>query len=216
MSEQTRKPLIQRLGILGIISFLSFLAAVLFSPAAYPGYDWLSQAVSDLSAQDAPSRALWYQLVSLNDLCAIAVLMLCCVYIQGRLSRALRLGIYFYTAMFWVSSVGYVFFPLTSSGFAGTAQDVMHLVLTGVVVLLSIVSMVLLIIGGLRQRTLPSLALWAAVTLILMFTGAIGTGAAPKAYFGLFERFSVLSSMGFTAVLGVYLMRGFSSRPRSA
>jgi len=34
MSEQTRKPLIQRLGILGIISFLSFLAAVLFSPAA--------------------------------------------------------------------------------------------------------------------------------------------------------------------------------------
>ncbi len=216
MSEQTRKPLIQRLGVLGIISFLSFLAAVVFSPAAYPGYDWLSQAVSDLSAQDAPSRALWYQLVSLNDLCAIAVLMLCCVYIQGRFSRSLRLGVYFYTAMFWVSSVGYVFFPLTSSGFAGTAQDVMHLALTGVVVLLSIVSMVLLIIGGLRQRALLSLALWAAVTLALMFTGAIGTGTAPKMYFGLFERFSVLSSMGFTAVLGVYLMRGFSSRPRSA
>ena len=212
MSALTKKPLMQRLGILGVISFLSFLAAVVFSPIAYPNYQWLSQAVSDLSAQDAPSRTLWYQLVSLNDICAIAVLTLCCVFIQGKHNRTMRLGIYFYTAMFWISSVGYAFFPLTSSGYAGTMQDIMHLVLTGVVVLLSIVSMVLLMIGGMRNRALPSLAVWAAITLLLMFTGAIGTGAAPKEFFGLFERFSVLSSMGFTAVLGIYLMKGFSSR----
>lgn len=44
------KPLIQKLGLLGIVSFLSYTAAVVFAPLAYPGYDWLSQAVSDLSA----------------------------------------------------------------------------------------------------------------------------------------------------------------------
>ncbi len=204
------------MGILGIISFISFVAAVLFSPLAYPNYQWLSQAVSDLSAQNAPSLALWTQLVSLNDVCALCALMLCCVFIQGRLNRTLRLGIYLYTAMFWVSAIGYVFFPLTDSGFAETAQDVMHLVLTGVVVLLSIVSMVLLIIGGFRKHALPSLAIWAAITLFLMFTGAIGTFMAPKEYFGLFERFSVLSSMCFVAVLGVYLMMGFPTRVKSA
>ena len=59
---------------------------------------------------------------------------------------------------------------------------------------------------------MPSLAAWAAVTLSLMFTGAIGTAMAPKELFGLFERFSVLSSTGFTAVLGIYLMMGFPSR----
>ena len=46
-------------GIFGIISLLSYLLAVVFSPYAYPGYDWMSQAVSDLSAVSAPSLGLW-------------------------------------------------------------------------------------------------------------------------------------------------------------
>ena len=44
----------QKLGLLGIVSLLSYTAAVVFSPLAYPGYDWMAQAVSDLSAA-APS-----------------------------------------------------------------------------------------------------------------------------------------------------------------
>ena len=50
-----KKPLIQKLGLLGIVSLLSYTAAVVFSPLAYPGYDWMAQAVCDLSAADAPS-----------------------------------------------------------------------------------------------------------------------------------------------------------------
>ena len=52
---KTKKPLIQKLGLLGLVSLLSYTAAVVFSPLAYPGYDWMAQAVSDLSAADAPS-----------------------------------------------------------------------------------------------------------------------------------------------------------------
>lgn len=51
---KTKKPLIQKLGLLGLVSLLSYTAAVVFSPLAYPGYDWMAQAVSDLSAA-APS-----------------------------------------------------------------------------------------------------------------------------------------------------------------
>ena len=50
---KTKKPLIQKLGLLGVVSLLSYTAAVVFSPLAYPGYDWMAQAVSDLSAADA-------------------------------------------------------------------------------------------------------------------------------------------------------------------
>lgn len=39
-----KKPLIQKLGLLGLVSFLSYTAAVLLSPLAYPGYDWMTQA----------------------------------------------------------------------------------------------------------------------------------------------------------------------------
>ena len=50
-----KKSLVQKLGLLGVVSFLSYALAVIFSPLAYPGYHPLAQAVSDLSAADAPS-----------------------------------------------------------------------------------------------------------------------------------------------------------------
>ena len=50
-----KRTLVQKLGLLGIVSFLSCTAAVVFSPLAYPGYRWMAQAVSDLSAANAPS-----------------------------------------------------------------------------------------------------------------------------------------------------------------
>lgn len=53
-----KKTLINWLGLFGIISLLSYTAAVIFSPAVYPGYDWMAQAVSDLSADNAPSKML--------------------------------------------------------------------------------------------------------------------------------------------------------------
>ena len=53
------RKLINWLGLLGILAFASYAAAVIFSPMAYPGYNWMEQAVSDLSAESAPSRHLW-------------------------------------------------------------------------------------------------------------------------------------------------------------
>ena len=50
-----RKPLLQKLGLLGVVSLLSYTAAVVVAPLAYPGYRWIAQAVSDLSAANAPS-----------------------------------------------------------------------------------------------------------------------------------------------------------------
>jgi hypothetical membrane protein len=66
-----KKTLLNYLGLLGVISFLSYLSAVIFSPLAYPGYDWKSQAVSDLSAANAPSFTLWNQLSCLYGVCGI-------------------------------------------------------------------------------------------------------------------------------------------------
>lgn len=60
-----KKTLIQWLGLLGVLSLLSYTAAVVFSPLAYPGYNWMAQAVSDLMADNSPSKMLWNQLSSL-------------------------------------------------------------------------------------------------------------------------------------------------------
>lgn len=199
----------QTLGLLGIVSLLSYTAAVVFSPLAFPGYDWISQAVSDLSAETAPSRALWKQLSALYMPCGIVCCTLCCGQIKGRCDRPVRLGVYLFAAMNWLSAVGYSMFPLTGAGQTEGAQNVMHMAVTVGVVLLSVASLALIIAGGIFRRACPSLGIWAAVCLLFMLLGAVGTGALPGEYFGIPERFSVFAATGFNAVLGVYMFRGF-------
>lgn len=207
-----KRTLINWLGLLAVVGLLSYTAAVVFSPLEYPGYDWKAQAVSDLFAMNAPSLLLWKQLSSLCGACVMVSVMSVCVFIQGKLNKALRAGIYFFAAMQWVSTVGYAMFPLAEGGMEGTSfQDMMHIVVTALVVLLSVTSMIVIMIGSFRNKSYSSLGIWAAFTLALMLAGAIGVNLVPSNYFGIPERFSVFAGMGFAAVLGLYLFNGFKA-----
>lgn len=202
-----KRTLTQKLGLLGIVSFLSYTAAVVFAPLAYPGYDWMAQAVSDLSAANAPSLALWNRLSALYNACEVVCATVVCIGIQGQKTRLLRAGIYLFAVMEWVSAVGYRMFPLSDSGYAGAFQDVMHMAVTAVVVLLSIVSLGIIIAAGVRSRECRSYGICAAIALGLMLVGALGIQLAPAAYFGVVERCSVFAATGFNAALGIHLFR---------
>ena len=200
-----KKSLLQRLGLLGVVSFLSYTAAVVFAPLAYPGYNWMAQAVSDLSAANAPSLALWNQLSALYNVCEVVCVTVVCIGIQGRKTKLLRSGIYLFAVMEWISAVGYRMFPLSDSGYAGAFQDVMHMAVTALVVLLSIVSLVIIIVAGAKSKSCRSYGVCAAVALAMMLVGAMGMKIVPAAYFGVVERFSVFAAMGFNAALGIHL-----------
>lgn len=198
---------IRMLGILGIISLLSYTAMVVFSPLAYPGYDWMSMAVSDLSAEGAPSQALANQLNALFGPCGLVSIMAVCVGVAGRKSKIMKFGIYCFAAMEWACNVGYNLFPWVSDAPASNPQNMMHLGVTVLVVVLSLTSLILVAIGAGKEQ-LKSLRIWAIVCLAAMLIGPIGTALLPKAVFGLFERFSTFSAVVFNAVLGIYLMNG--------
>ena len=213
--EDNKKKLINWLGLIGIIQLISYTAAIVFSPMAFPGYDWKSMAASDLSAMDAPSRMLWDQLSAFYNVGSVVCATCVSIYVSEKKisTKLFRLGVYLFTIMNWISNVGYKMFPLSDSGkdIAGF-QEIMHMVTTAAVVLLSIVSLVLLIIVGCRKKEVRGIGIWAIIALILMFAGAIGSGAVPPEYFGIFERFSTFSAVGFNAVLGVYLFKGFNNQ----
>ena len=200
-----KKTLVQKLGLLGVVSFLSYTAAVVFAPLAYPGYCWTAQAVSDLSAANAPSLPLWNQLTSLYNVCELLCVMMVCVGIQGRGTKLLRTGIYLFAAMEWVSAVGFRMFPLSDSGYAGTFQDRMHLLATALVVLLSVASLTVILIAGCRDRGCRSYGVCAGIALAMMLVGALDMKLVPAAYFGVVERFSVFAATGFNAALGLHL-----------
>lgn len=200
-----KKTMTQKLGLLGVVSLLSYTAAVVFAPLAYPGYNPLVQAVSDLSAANAPSLALWNQLSALYNVCEVVCATVVCIGIQKMKTKLLRAGIYLFAVMEWISAVGYRMFPLSSSGYAGAFQDIMHMVITALVVLLSIVSLTVIIIAGAKSKECRSYGICAAIALGMMLAGALGMKFVPTDYFGVVERFSVFAATGFNAALGIHL-----------
>ncbi|WP_295252726.1 DUF998 domain-containing protein [uncultured Catenibacterium sp.] len=202
-----KKQFINYCGLPGVVALISYTAAIVFSPLAYPGYNWMSQAVSDLSASNAPSLKLWNQLSSLYKVCTLVCAMMVCLGIQQKGNKLLRSGIYLFTIMEWVSAVGFGMFPLSESGYAGTFQDQMHILSTIIVVILSIVSLVMIIISGVKEQYCRTYSIFAGIALGMMLIGAIGMNVVPKDYFGVVERFSVFAAVGFNAVLGIELYR---------
>lgn len=205
---------LRMLGILGIISLLSYTAMVVFSPLAYPGYDWLSMAVSNLSAEGALSEEFANQLNALFGPCGLVSIMAVCVGVAGCKSKLLKLGIYFFAVMEWACNVGYSLFPWVNDAPPSNPQNAMHLAVTVLVVVFSLVSLVLVAIGA-RMEQIKSLSIWAIVCLVAMLIGPMGTALLPKAVFGLFERFSTFSAVVFNSVLGIYLMKGRFSMKKS-
>jgi hypothetical protein len=178
---------------------------VYFGQSAYPGYSWLGQAVSDLTAIDSPAYLVASRFSSIYGLLSCVCCLMVCLLVRGRLNKPTRVGVYLYTAMNFVSTIGYTLFPLSGKGYRGEFQDFMHLyVVTMAVVLLSILSLLLILIGGFRQGGNRALGILGGLALASMFFGSIGMGAFGKEYFGLLERFSVFSVVVFTGILGVF------------
>ena len=205
------RKLIHWFGLTGLLALVSYAAAVIFSPLAYPGYNWMAQAVSDLSAETAPSRILWDRLTAFYGTGSVVCATCVAIYVsEERLSTGLfRTGIYLFAAMNWVSAVGYKMFPLADAGKEiASFQEVMHIVVTAAVVLLSVASLVVLIITGIRNANVRRIGINATIALAMM-VGSIGMGVAPPKYFGIVERFSVFAAVGFNAVLGLFLFNGF-------
>ena len=213
-----KKTLLQKLGLLGIASFLSYTAAVVFAPLAYPGYHWMAQAVSDLSAANAPSLALWNQLSALYNTCEVLCATIVCIGIQGKKTKLLRAGIYLFAIMEWISAVGYRMFPLSDSGYAGAFQDVMHMAITAAVVLLSIVSLALwnqlsafyntcevvcvtLVCIGLQGRKTKLLRTGVSLFAVMEWVSAIGYRMFPLSESGYAGAFQDVMHMAVTAAV---------------
>ena len=96
-----RRKLIHWIGLTGIFALLSYTAAVVFSPLAYPGYNWMAQAVSDLSAKAAPSRHLWNQLAAPYNICGVVCATSVALFVSHERvsSRLFRVGVYLFMAM---------------------------------------------------------------------------------------------------------------------
>lgn len=205
--KMQKRKLINWLCLSGIVAAIYYLLHDIIGAANYPNYNWASQAVSDLTATDAPSFAIASGLSHVYGIMSCLCCALVCILVRKEKKKVLRLGVYLFAIMNLISAVGYSIFPLSSAGYDGSFQSFMHVyVVTIAVVLLSIVSLILVAVGAFKSQK-KVLGILAIAALVLMFVGAVGSGNVPKEIFGVFERFSTYSAVAFTAVLGIYGFR---------
>ena len=189
--------------IFGLLSVLFYVLHDVIGAMNYPGYDAMSQAVSDLTATDAPSFAVASGYSAVYGIFSCLCCAFLCIIVSNQ-PKVIRIGVYLFTAMEAISAIGYSLFPLSSAGYDGSAQSFIHVyILTALVVILSIASLLTIAIGSFRNGR-KALAVIAAVAFVLMLVGAIGSMSVPKEIFGVFERFSTYSAVVFAGAMGIY------------
>ena len=192
------KKLINWLCLSGVISIIFYLLHDIIGAMNYPGYNWMSQAVSDLTSTDAPSFIVANGFVTVYKILNCLCCALLCILIKKEDKKTLRLGVYLFSIMNFISSIGYALFPLSSAGYDGSMQSFIHVyILTALVVILSIISLVLISIGSFKSKY-KLLGILAIISLVLMFIGAVGSANVSKDIFGIVERFSTYSAVVFT------------------
>ena len=206
-----KKKLINWLCLSGVLSVIFYLLHDVVGAMNYPGYNWMSQAVSDLTATDSPAFVIASGYVTIYKIFSCICSVLVCILVKNETKKTLRIGIYLYSIMNFISAIGYALFPLSSSGFDGSIQSIIHVyVLTAIVVLMSIISLILIAVGSLKgENKHKLLGILAIISLILMFIGAAGNANVSKEIFGVIERFSTYSAVIFTGILGIYGFKVF-------
>ena len=198
------KKLINWLCLSGVISIIFYLLHDIIGAMNYPGYNWMSQAVSDLTSTDAPSFVVASGFVTVYKILNCLCCALLCILIKNEDKKTLRLGVYLFSIMNFISAIGYALFPLSSAGYDGSMQSFIHVyILTALVVILSIISLVLIAIGSFKSKY-KLLGISAIISLALMFIGAVGSANVSKDIFGIVERFSTYSAVVFTGILGIF------------
>ena len=199
-----KRKIINWLCLTGILSLIFYILHDVVGTLNYPGYNWTREAVSDLTATDSPVYGIAHSLSLVYGILSCLCSLLVCILVKKEEKKTLRLGVYLFTTMNFISAIGYSLFPLSSKGYDGSFQSFMHVyVITIAVVLLSIISLILISVGAFKSKK-KLLGTLSIVALLLMFFGAAGSGIIPKSVFGIVERFSTYSAVVFTMVLGIY------------
>ena len=205
------KKLIKIFSLFGIIGAIFYFLHVLLGNLFYEGYNPMAQAISDLTASNSPSKNIARLFSMIYGIFTVIFSTYFFLYFKHKINRCVTFGAGFFCIMTVVSFFGYTFFPLSESGYAGTFQDIMHMAVTAAVVLLTIISLILFMIGFFRTQNIKYLGIISLCTFLLVLTGPMLMNILPKEYFGIAERISIYPLMIYTGILSLWMHKYITS-----
>lgn len=192
--------------VCGIVSSLYYVAVNAYVPTQWAEYSVASQTVSELSAIDAPTRALWIWLVLPYPLLLIAFGV--GVWLSGDSSRRLRIA----GGALMAHGVAGVYWPpmhLRGAVPGMPLTDILHIVWAGVTLLLMLVAIVFGALALGRRFRIYSLLTVIVFVVFGTLTGIEGPRIAanlPTPWIGVWERMNIAAFMLWGIVFAVALL----------
>uniref|UniRef100_A0A2A4Z9T4 DUF998 domain-containing protein n=1 Tax=OCS116 cluster bacterium TaxID=2030921 RepID=A0A2A4Z9T4_9PROT len=202
----------------GMISTIIYLLHVVVGGALWGGYSHMEQSISDLTSVGAPNKTLLSVMTNVYGILALIFALVLYRLIKQHDFKLLRIGLLLLVVMEAVSFVGYMLFPLESSGIEQFSfQNVMHIIVTIIVVVATISFTFLLGIGFLRIQRMKKLGLYILVSGIIITISGVSTGfviANELPVIGLIERVNIFALQGVIFALSFVMYREYKSYGR--
>jgi hypothetical protein len=195
------------ISLFGLIGGVFYFFHIILGRAYYENYNPFAQAVSDLTADDSPSKNIATIFTRLYGIFTVIFSIGFFIYFKNKINKIINYGSCVFCIMTIISFVGYTLFPLSGSGNTESFQDKMHILVTILVVLSTLVSIVLFIIGFLKTVLYKYMGIISLCTLIILLTGAVLVNIVPKEFFGLAERINVFSIIIYTGILSLWMYK---------
>ena len=193
--------------LFGVAGVVFYFLHVLLGAIFYTGYNPMAQAISDLTASNSPSKNIAMLFSILYGIFTVVFSAYFFAYFKQKINKCVTFGAGFFCIMTIVSFLGYTFFPLSESGYAGTFQDIMHIAVTIMVVLFTIIALILLVIGFFKTKNIKYLGIISLCTFLLVLAGPMLMNILPKEYFGIAERISIYPLMIYTGILSLWMYK---------
>lgn len=207
MDKNKQTSIWRSLLLTGALSAVLYTLHVVLGGALWEGYSHLRQPISDLTANGAPDAQLLRNFTFLYGVLGVVFAFSLFMVIKDRFGKIVKIGVILLLAMEFSSFGGYTLFPLDALGKPDSIQNIMHIIVTAVVVITTIVSTVLIGIGLRKTAGTEKLGIFvlicsAAILLSGIATAVVAAQGIP--FTGLIERVNIFTLQTLVLALSLW------------
>lgn len=155
----------------GMVSVVFYFINVFLGQALWKEYNPITTDISSLTAIGSPNSELIGIFTLIYGICAVIFAIgIVPESFNRKYSHITKLGFIFLLAMTIISLIGYALFPLSPDKTALSFQNIMHIIITGITVLLTILFLFFIGIGFIKKEKfikLGKISIIAAILIII-------------------------------------------------
>jgi hypothetical protein len=218
MNRNSPKSIWQILLLSGMLSVVFYTLHVVLGGVLRDGYSHFIQPISDLTATDAPNADILRIFTYLYGAFAVIFSFSLLIFVKDFGNKLFRTGVILFLIMELYSLVGYSLFPLDAGSEAGTFHNLMHIAVTAVVVITTIVSTFFMAFGLRKKQGLKPFGTFVLVCGVVIFISGIATAAVTAfglQFTGLLERVNIFTLQIMVLVFSVKFFIGLPDSPNA-